>query len=68
MPTENGIVVLRKRFEFANVEDLEGFLADLSEYEEKKQVRSPSVFNFPLQFILSPSRWTVLSVCGLPNV
>ena len=36
----NGIAVLRKRFEFANVEALEGFLVDLAEYEEKKQVRS----------------------------
>lgn len=42
LPNGNGIAVLRKRFEFANAEALEGFLADLSEYEEKKQVCSHS--------------------------
>ncbi|KAF8494831.1 hypothetical protein F5888DRAFT_1805159 [Russula emetica] len=35
LPNGNGIAVLRKRFEFANAEALEGFLV-----EEKKQVRS----------------------------
>ena len=51
LPNGNGIAVLRKRFEFANAEALEGFLADLGEYEEKTQVR-----------FLVPS----LSVCRLP--
>jgi hypothetical protein len=37
------IAVLRKRVEFANAEALEEFLVDLSEYEEKMQVRSHSV-------------------------
>ena len=46
LPNGNGIVVLRKRFDFANAEVLEGFLADLSLYEEKKQVRSHSVSTF----------------------
>lgn len=40
MPNGNGIAVLRKRYEFANAEDLEAFLADLREYEEEKKVRS----------------------------
>jgi len=44
LPNGNGIIaVLRKRFEFANAEALEGFLANLSKYEEKKQVRSHSI-------------------------
>lgn len=38
LPNGNGIIaVSRKRFEFGNPEALEGFLADLSEYEEKKK-------------------------------
>lgn len=54
----NSIAVLRKRFEFADAEALEGFLADLSEYEEKKKVRS-----LPFQpFHLSCPFWTGLSV------
>ena len=40
LPNGNGIAVLRKRYEFANAEDLEAFLADLREYEEEKKVRS----------------------------
>ena len=39
LPNGNGIAVLRKRFEFGSAEALEAFLADLSEYEKKKQVR-----------------------------
>jgi hypothetical protein len=39
LPNGNGIAVLRKRLEFANATALEGFLADLSEYEEENQVR-----------------------------
>jgi hypothetical protein len=46
LPNGNGIAVLRKRFEFANAEPVEGFLADLREYEEKKQVRSHSFSTF----------------------
>lgn len=42
LPNENGIAVLRKRFELANAEALEAFLADLSKYEEKNQVCSHS--------------------------
>lgn len=49
LPNGNGIAVLRKRFELASVEALEEFLADLSEYEEKKQVRS--VFFRPLSML-----------------
>jgi hypothetical protein len=30
--------VLRKRFDFGSAEAVEEFLADISEYEEKKQV------------------------------
>jgi hypothetical protein len=45
LPNGNGIAVLRKRFEFWSAEALEGFLADLSKYEEKKQVR----FFFPFR-------------------
>ena len=36
LPNGNGVAMLRKRFKFANAEALEGFLADLSEYEERK--------------------------------
>jgi hypothetical protein len=39
-------------FEFANAEALEGFLVDVSEYEEKKQVRSHFI---PSNFHLVPS-------------
>ena len=39
LPNGNGIAVLRKRFDFASAKALEGFLADLRQYEEKKQVR-----------------------------
>ena len=42
LPNGNGIPVLRKRFEFASVDALQDFLADLREYEEKKQVRPSS--------------------------
>jgi hypothetical protein len=42
LPNGNGIPVLRKRFEFASTDALQEFLADLREYEEKKQVRSAS--------------------------
>ena len=46
LPNGNGIAVLRKRFEFAYAKALATFLADLSKYEEKKQVRFliPSFF------------------------
>jgi hypothetical protein len=40
LPNGNGIPVLRKRFEFTSVDALQDFLADIREYEEKKQVRS----------------------------
>lgn len=40
LPNGNGIPVLRKRFQFASVDALQDFLADIREYEEKKQVRS----------------------------
>ena len=40
LPNGNGIAVLQKRFDFANAKALGGFLAGLSEYEKKKQVRS----------------------------
>jgi len=43
LPNGNGIAVLCKRFEFASADGLEEFLADLSEYEEKKQVRLRSI-------------------------
>jgi hypothetical protein len=56
----NGIAVLHKRFEFADAEALEGFLADLSEYEEKKQVRS----SHSVQLHFVPSH--TLSICRLP--
>lgn len=46
LPNGDSIIVLRKRFGFTNADALEGFLADLSEYEEKKQVRSSFYFNF----------------------
>jgi hypothetical protein len=46
LPNGNDIAVLSKRFEFADAEALQGFLADLSKYEEKKQVRS--LFRFLL--------------------
>ncbi|KAH9038723.1 hypothetical protein EDB85DRAFT_1931742, partial [Lactarius pseudohatsudake] len=36
LPNDNGIPVLRKRFEFANARALQEFLADLREYEEEK--------------------------------
>jgi hypothetical protein len=42
LPNGNGILVLRKRFEFTSANALQDFLADLREYEEKKQVRRPS--------------------------
>jgi hypothetical protein len=51
LPNGNGIAVLHKRLEFANATTLEGFLADLSEYEEKNQVR----FLFPS----FPARWPI---------
>jgi hypothetical protein len=62
LPNGNGIAVLRKRFEFANAKALKGFLADLSEYEETKQVR---FLSFPFNFTLSPLG---LSVCAIANV
>lgn len=40
LPNGNGIPVLRKRFDFGGTQALETFLVALSEYEEKKQVRS----------------------------
>ncbi len=40
LPNENGIAVLRKRFDLVSAEALQTFLAGLSEYEEKKHVRS----------------------------
>jgi hypothetical protein len=40
LPNGNGIAVLRKRFDFVSAEALQTFLAGLSEYEEKKHVRS----------------------------
>ena len=40
LPKGNGIAVLRKRFDFASTKALQAFLADLREYEKKKQVRS----------------------------
>jgi hypothetical protein len=48
LPNRNSIAVLSKRFEFENAEDL--FLADLSEYEEKRhwQARSRSISTFHL--------------------
>lgn len=42
LPDGNGIPVLRKRFEFTSADALQDFLADLREYEEKKQVRPSS--------------------------
>lgn len=48
LPNGNGIAVLRKRFEFASAEALEEFLAGLSQYEEKKQVRFFSFCSGPL--------------------
>jgi len=44
LPNGNGIAVLRKRFEFANVEALEGFLADLSDEEKSRSVLIPFKF------------------------
>jgi len=45
LPNGNGIAVLRKRFEFGSAEVLRGFLADLSKYEEKNQVRLTFFFH-----------------------
>jgi hypothetical protein len=53
LPHWNGIAVLRKWFEFANSKALERLLTDLSEYEEKKQVRFS--FRFSFSPVLSPS-------------
>ena len=46
LPDGNGIPVLRKRFDFVSPRALETFLVALSEYEEKKQVRSFGVMMF----------------------
>lgn len=66
LPNGNGIAVLRKRFEFGSAEALEAFLADLSEYEESKQVRFRSVQlncrRTQLKFILAPCKDEC--VCG----
>jgi len=48
---------LRKRFEYANAEALEGFLADLSEYEEKKQYHAKTNV-FEDQHAVLVSTWT----------
>jgi hypothetical protein len=56
LPNGNGIAVLRKRFEFANAEAVEGFLADLRKYEEKKQVRSLIQFQLFTSIVLFPFR------------
>jgi hypothetical protein len=63
LPNGNGIAVLRKRFEFANAEALEGFLTGLSEYEEKKKVRS----SHSVQLSLGPFL-PGLSVLPIANV
>ncbi|KAF8502061.1 hypothetical protein F5888DRAFT_1800565 [Russula emetica] len=54
---QNSIAELRKRFEYANAEALEGFLADLSEYEEKKQYHAKTNV-FEDQHAVLVSTWT----------
>ena len=60
LPDGNGIPVLRKRFEFTSAGALQDFLADLKEYEEKKQVRpSPllgAILFVPLNCVSSTTR------------
>jgi hypothetical protein len=58
LPNGNGIAVLRKRFEFGSAEALEEFLAGLSQYEEKKQVR--------FSFRSDPLYQTRIYVCFFP--
>jgi hypothetical protein len=58
LPYGNGVDVLRKRFDFGSVEALEEFLADLCEYEEKKQIRFHSV----LLRCLHPYQTTIQSI------
>ncbi|KAH9998512.1 hypothetical protein BJV74DRAFT_883196 [Russula compacta] len=57
LPNGNGIAVLRKRFELASVEALEEFLADLGEYEEKKQHHAKTNV-FEDQHAVLVSTWT----------
>lgn len=69
LPNGNGIAVLHKRFEFANAEALEGFLADLSEYEEKKKVRSHSFpVRLPIANVLKPFSITQRRMCSRINM
>ncbi|KAN0113998.1 hypothetical protein V8E52_007147, partial [Russula decolorans] len=57
LPNGNGIAVLRKRLEFANATALEGFLADLSEYEEENQHHAKTNV-FEDQHAVLVSTWT----------
>ncbi|KAI0256066.1 hypothetical protein BJV78DRAFT_1278634 [Lactifluus subvellereus] len=59
LPNGNGIAVLRKRFDFASAEALQAFLADLREYEEKKQHHAKTnVFEDQHQHAVLVSTWT----------
>jgi hypothetical protein len=68
LPNGNSIAVLNKRFEFENAEDLKGFLADLSGYEEKKhwQTRSRSISTFHLSCPL-PDETVRLPIANVLN-
>ncbi|KAI9463672.1 hypothetical protein BJY52DRAFT_1184676 [Lactarius psammicola] len=57
LPNGNGIPVLRKRFEFASADTLQEFLADLTEYEEKKQHHAKTNI-FEDQHSVLVSTWT----------
>jgi len=64
LPNGNGIAVLRKRFDFASAGSLEQFLADLNEYEEKKQHHAKTNVSEDQHAILV-STWT--HVARRPN-
>jgi hypothetical protein len=51
LPNGNGIAALRRQFMFANAAALEGFLADLNKYEEKKL--GPFSHSVQLRFVRS---------------
>jgi len=66
LPNGNGIAVLHKRFEFMSAQALQAFLADLSEYERKKQHHArTNVFEDEDQHTVLVSTWT--HVAQKPN-